>query len=181
VSDNDAFAQMMRLSQEGDKKAYQRLLTQLVPLLKGYVSKRIADEGAREDLVQEILISVDHAKHTYDASRAFKPWLFSIAKYRLYDYLRKHYKKHEKEELLLQEFSSEATVDIESYVTMTDETIKLLETLPKKQQVILRLMKVEGYSAAETAKKCGMSEGAVKVTVHRSLKQLKEKYEQLND
>ena len=44
-----------------------------------------------DDLLQEILISIHKARHTYDGERPYKPWAYAIAKFRLQDYLRAHY------------------------------------------------------------------------------------------
>ena len=49
-----------------------------------------------------------------------------------------------------------------------------LTRLPEKQRQILLLVKVEGYSMAETAQKLGMTETAVKVSAHRAYKKMKE-------
>ena len=50
-----------------------------------------------------------------------------------------------------------------------------MSSLPEKQRVIVELMKIEGYTAKEVAKKLDMSESAVKVSAHRTYKLLKEK------
>ena len=48
----------------------------------------------------------------------------------------------------------------------------LLERLPDRHRLPIIHMKLEGLSAAETARRTGMSESAVKVGVHRGLKTL---------
>jgi len=47
-----------------------------------------------------------------------------------------------------------------------------LERLPDRQRLPIVHMKLEGLSAAQTARRTGMSESAVKVGVHRGLKAL---------
>jgi RNA polymerase sigma-70 factor (ECF subfamily) len=49
---------------------------------------------------------------------------------------------------------------------------KILENLPERQRRVLLMMKVDGASVAEVSAATGMSESAVKVSVHRSLKML---------
>ena len=49
---------------------------------------------------------------------------------------------------------------------------QMLEVLPERQRRALVMTKLAGASVAETARATGMSEGSVKVSVHRGLKAL---------
>ncbi len=82
---------LMRKSLEGDKAAYSKLLHETGRLLRPFLSRRLSFESEAEDVLQEILISIHKARHTYDGMRPYKPWMFAIAKFRLKDYLRVHY------------------------------------------------------------------------------------------
>jgi RNA polymerase sigma-70 factor (ECF subfamily) len=42
-----------------------------------------------EDVVQETLISVHKARHTYDPARPFAPWFYAIASHRVVDVFRR--------------------------------------------------------------------------------------------
>ena len=44
---------------------------------------RLSIANEVDDLLQEILISVHKARHTYDGNRPYKPWVYAIAKFRL--------------------------------------------------------------------------------------------------
>jgi RNA polymerase sigma-70 factor, ECF subfamily len=48
--------------------------------------------------------------------------------------------------------------------------------LPERQRRALVLVKLAGASVAETARETGMSEANVKVTVHRGLKALVQRF-----
>jgi RNA polymerase sigma-70 factor (ECF subfamily) len=48
----------------------------------------------------------------------------------------------------------------------------LLDRLPEKMRRAIQCVKLEGLSVAEAAKRCGMSEPAVKVNIHRGLRAL---------
>ena len=48
----------------------------------------------------------------------------------------------------------------------------LLQHLPDRQRLPIRYVKIEGGSVADTAKRTGMSESAVKIGIHRGLKAL---------
>jgi len=49
---------------------------------------------------------------------------------------------------------------------------RLLAGLPDKMRRAIQSVKIDGLSVAEAAARCGMSEPAVKVNVHRGLKAL---------
>ena len=167
----------MKLANDGDKKAYADVLSESTLLLRGFISKKINNFDDVEDVVQEILISLHNSRHTYDGTRPFKPWLFAIAKFRLYDYLRKIYKKAENECELEQENLENFSEDVTEHVGEYEELYEEIEKLPKTQRSIIELMKIEGYTAKEVAIKLQMSESAVKVSAHRTYKKLKEKLE----
>ncbi len=165
----------MRQSLGGDKRAYAELLRETARFLRPFLSRRLSFDSEIDDLLQEILISIHKARHTYDGQRPYKPWAYAIAKFRLQDYLRMHYAdrlRHAEEltgtEENLQEDVTESGI---SYESISVE----VEKLPEKQATILRLMHQEGYTTKEVAAKMGMSESAVKVAAHRAYKILRQK------
>jgi RNA polymerase sigma-70 factor (ECF subfamily) len=79
----------MRRAQEGDEEAYIELLVLLTELTRRHVwFKRGTTVPWADDVVQETLISVHAARHTYDPRRPFAPWYYAIARNRLIDVLR---------------------------------------------------------------------------------------------
>lgn len=172
--------ELMAQAQQGDNKAYAKLLQEITPIIQKFISKKLSHNEDAHDVTQEVLISVHKASKTYDPSRPFKTWLFAIARYRLNDYLRAYYNKKEKGtdvSLEDEEYHLFDEKDVTDGYETTEYITKALDTLPKKQQVILRLLKIEGYSARETAIKMGMGESAVKVSAHRAMKELTEKFQ----
>ena len=169
--------ELMRKSMGGDKLAYTKLLRETARFLRPFLSKRLSFDSEVDDLMQEILISIHRARHTYDGQRPYKPWVYAIARFRLQDYLRMHYAdqlRHAEEltgmEKNLQEDVTESGI---SYESISAE----VEKLPERQAAILRLMHQEGYTAKEVAAKLGMTESAVKVAAHRAYKVLRQKLE----
>lgn len=177
MEENTGLEDLMRQSLEGDKRAYADLLRETARLLRPFLSKRLSFDSEVDDLLQEILISIHKARHTYDGNRPYKPWVYAIARFRLQDYLRMHYADHLRhaEELtgLENDLHEDVTETGISYESISAE----VEKLPEKQATILRLMHQEGYTAKEVAEKMGMNESAVKVAAHRAYKVLRQKLE----
>jgi RNA polymerase sigma-70 factor (ECF subfamily) len=173
----DNLAALMQRSLNGDTQAYAMLLKETARLLRPYLSRRLYAGSEVDDVLQEILLSIHKARHTYDGQRPYKPWMYAIANFRLQDHLRAHYadQLHDAEDL------SELEEILPDDVTETGfnyESISMeVEKLPEKQATILRLMHHEGYTSKEVAEKMGMNESAVKVAAHRAYKVLRERLE----
>ena len=178
MTDNtDNFAALMQQALAGDQRAYADLLQETSRLLRPFLAKRISFTSEVDDLLQEILISIHKARHTYDGNRPYKPWVYAIARFRLQDHLRAHYSdrlRHADDLSEMEEFLHEdVTESAISYESISGE----VEKLPEKQATILRLMHQEGYTAKEVAEKIGMKESAVKVAAHRAYRILSQKLE----
>ncbi len=166
---------LMQQALKGDKPAYATLLRETSRFVRPYLAKRLSSASDVEDVLQEILLSIHKARHTYDGKRPYKPWVFAIANFRLQDHLRVYYADHLR--------SATELSEVENYlpenVTKSDFTYESIsgevDLLPKKQARILEMMHQEGYTAKEVAEQIGMKESAVKVAAYRAYKILKEK------
>ena len=164
---------LMKLSLDGDQRAYALLLQETARFLRPFLAKRLNFGSEVDDLLQEILISIHKARHTYDGNRPYQPWAYAIAKFRLQDHLRAHYADHLRHAVDL----SEVENDLQAPVTKSGITYESIsgevEKLPPRQAAILQMMHQEGYTAREVAEKTGMKESAVKVAAHRAYKILR--------
>ncbi len=162
-------------AQSGDAASYQILLTEIVPVIRRVVLRSLPSPDITDDVVQEVLLSVHKALHTYDSERPFTPWLLAIVNFRKTDFLRQHYASRGNRQVPLE------SVEIPDYLSNSDasSTFRDIENaigeLPEKQKEVVELLKIEGYSTKEVSEKTGLSESAVKVTMHRALQKLKEK------
>jgi len=155
-----------------DSSAYHTFLKELSGHLRAFLRKRLVNLPEEvEDLVQELLLAVHNQRHTYDPSQPVTAWVYTIARYKLVDLLRRRSRKELLNDPLDEEDSLLATSDSEAAEARRD-LAKLLADLPDRQRLPIIHMKIEGLSVAETARLTGMSQSAVKVGVHRGLKAL---------
>jgi len=161
----------------GDAGAYRKLLEGLTRHLRSYYARRL-DPAAAEDAVQETLIAIHTRRASYDPALPFTAWVYGIARYKLIDEYRRHRRR--------------ATVPLDEAADLFghdegEETIarrdvsKLLDKLPPAKRRLVKDIKLEGVSVAEAARRTGMSESSVKVTVHRALKSLAEDVRKAED
>ncbi len=167
IADEPTLANLMRLSQQGDRQAYTVLLTEVKLWLERYFRRRVAP-AQLDDLVQEVLLALHRKRASWDPSRAFLPWLAAIARYRWVDHLRKAYRR---EEAALEDHDA-AEDSGEEAVLARLSLDRLLVRISARQAEAIELVKVEGLSIREASARTGQSESAVKVNIHRGLKKL---------
>ena len=124
-----------------------------------------------EDVVQESLLAIHNNRHTYRPEQPLTAWVHTIARYKLIDLLRARSRRELLNDPLDDDLEIFAKSDTEAAEASRDLAV-ILQSLPERQRRALVMIKVEGASVAETALATGMSESAVKVGVHRSLKAL---------
>jgi RNA polymerase sigma-70 factor (ECF subfamily) len=161
-------------AQTGDKKAYRKLLEDITPFIRKSLIGTLANADWVDDITQNILISVHKSLATYSPGRPFKPWLSAIINFRQKDYLRKHYSRRKdkhipfEEEVLDKEYVTNPT-----HAGEYKDIKEALAALPDKQREIFELIKIQGFTAKEVAKKLDMNASAVKVSAHRTMTKLK--------
>lgn len=175
-SDNTLEALMDR-ALAGDKAAYAALLQETTRLLRPYLMKYLSGSSEVDDLLQEILLSIHKARHTYDGKRPYKPWAYAIARFRLQDHLRSHYADQLRQAVELSEVEDILPQDVTESPLSYESIQGEIEKLPARQAEILRLLHQEGFTAKEVAERVGMKESAVKVAAHRAYKILRERIE----
>ena len=173
----DNLAAIMQRSLSGDTQAYAVLLKETARLLRPFLSRRLYAGSEVDDVLQEILLSIHKARHTYDGQRPYRPWVYAIAKFRLQDYLRMHYADHLRHAEQLTGFEDNFQEDVTESGISYESISAEVEKLPAKRAAILRLMHQEGYTAKEVAERMDMNESAVKVAAHRAYKVLRKKLE----
>ena len=165
---------LMTASLDGDGAAYHTLLKRLTGHLRAYYRYRFVRIGhgptEAEDLLQEVLIAVHTHRHTYDRLQPFTPWIHAIARYKFLDYLRRT-KSSFRDKPITNAEELTAKSDIAAVESGLDLQRLMLKISSKAREVI-QCVKLEGLSVSEAAARCGMSESAVKVAVHRGLKAL---------
>ena len=156
----------------GDAVAYRAFLAALAVHVRGFLLRRLAQRpGEVEDLLQEVLLAVHNARHTYQAQQPLTAWVQAIARYKLADHYRS-YARHDALHDGLEDDSDLFAVGVEEAAQATRDLGKLLAQLPPRQRLPIVHVKLEGLSVEETARVTGLSASAVKVGIHRGLKAL---------
>ncbi|WP_439357463.1 sigma-70 family RNA polymerase sigma factor [Bradyrhizobium sp. DASA03007] len=166
----DEWTGLMRSAMAGDDAAYHRLLKAVTPVLRAAARRGLARAGQSpdqaEDIVQEILLAVHLKRHTWDSEAPFAPWLFAIARNKLIDTLRR---RGRRVFVNIDDFVETLPGEASQETASAGEVAAQLSTLPQRQRDVLQSIAVEAASIKDTAAKFAMSEGAVRVALHRGL------------
>ena len=164
---------LMRSANAGDNSAYHRLLRAVTPVLRAAARRGLARAGQpvdqSEDIVQDILLAVHLKRHTWDANAPFAPWLFAIARNKLIDALRRRGRRIF---VNIDDFSETLPGEAAEETVPPTEVAAHLNNLPKRQRDVLQSIAVDSVSIKDTAAKLSMTEGAVRVALHRGLTNL---------
>ena len=175
LPDEAALKALMAASLAGQEAPYRRLLNQLSGHLRGYFKMRLARAGRSgaetEDLVQETLLAIHTRRHTFDPRELLTPWVYAIARYKLIDHLR-HTRTSSMGIPLDEAGDFMSAADDQKGAESAMDIERLLSRLSPKARCAIRQVKLQGSSVVEAAQICGMSESAVKVSIHRGLRTL---------
>lgn len=165
------WSDLLRAANDGDAQAYIAFLRAVTPALRSLVRARgrtLADD-AQEDILQEVLMAVHRKKHTWNMERPVKPWLYAIARHKVIDAFRArghvvHVPITDFEELLEAE-------PVEGGLAQHDVE-QLMAHLDRRSAKIVRAISLDEETASEVGDRLGMSDGAVRIALHRALKRL---------
>lgn len=170
---NEQWVAWMKGAQAGDRASYQQLLENSQRLVRSFLRKKLRRDSPHvEDITQEVLIAVHKAKHTFDTDRPYTNWLYTIARYKYIDYLRR-WSRTEKNELY-SDFDFDAFIAPENLkFEIDDELHHAITSLPTKQRETVEMLNLKGMSIREVAETTGSSETAIRVSAHRAYKKLR--------
>ncbi|HEX2591895.1 MAG TPA: sigma-70 family RNA polymerase sigma factor [Rhizomicrobium sp.] len=172
------WAGTMRAGLAGDSRNYRELLESITPHLRALVRRNLARAGAgnadAEDVVQEVLLAIHLKRHTWMTDQPFTPWLNAIARHKVIDALRKRGRRGE---FPIDGLEEVLPAPAEEEGTSHTELERLVGRLDGRSHDIVSAISLEGKSIGDVAKAQSMSEGAVRVALHRGLKKLASLYQ----
>ncbi|WP_244270980.1 sigma-70 family RNA polymerase sigma factor [Thioclava nitratireducens] len=165
------WSQLLRAANAGDKRAYGLFLQAVTPVLRSVVRSRGGglSEADCEDVVQEVLLAIHLKRHTWREDEPAAPWCYAIARHKVVDAFRKRGRRFH---LPVEDFAEVLPAAPEADPTEKADIETFLTHLEPRAAQLVRAIGLEGKSIAETGDALDMSEGAVRVMLHRSLKKL---------
>jgi RNA polymerase sigma-70 factor (ECF subfamily) len=167
----------MKAANAGDTSAYRTLLADLSRVLRGVVRRGFGGVGVAsgdvEDVVQDVLLAIHLKRHTWDPSLPLGPWVLAIARNKMIDDLRRRGRRPEVA-VDLGDFEIEG--DNQQSSIDAHDVARVLNGLPDRNRDIVQAISIDGHTARDVAERLGMTEVAVRVALHRTLKALADTY-----
>ncbi|MEL6589483.1 MAG: RNA polymerase sigma factor [Bacteroidota bacterium] len=175
-------AENMQAVKNGDLQQLATLYERYRQPLMGYFFRRTrGQEALSQDLVQTVFMRVLRYRNSYRDGAAFRPWLFQLARNVLYDEWRQPMANAISVDQV--EVAQEGELGIQQQMERREKEDYLkqaLQQLPTESQELIELCKYQALPYREVGQMLGISEGNVKVKLHRAVKKLAQVYRQLN-
>lgn len=164
----DEWRDLMKAANRGDETAYRRLLTELAPVLRAMIRRSHAGAGITdvEDVVQECLLAIHLKRQTWDETLPLLPWVAAIARNKAIDSLRRRGRRIE---VPIEPLEAVLPAEEPAERLSAAEIDRALSELSQTQRSVVRAISVDGESISEAGARLAMSEGAVRVALHRGL------------
>lgn len=163
----------MTAAQQGDGEAYARLLRELAPWLRARVRGRVRSLDAAEDVVQNVLLAIHRARHTWRPERPLGPWLAAVTRNAVVDHFRALRRRAAREAPLPEEPAAQSMPPETLLEAPAPELLRALEELPPTQREAVEMLHLQDLTVREAAERAGTSVGALKVRAHRGLRALR--------
>ena len=169
----DWISHIKRIKDGQDQKAFAELFQHFAPRVKAFLMKSGADATLAEECAQEVMATLWHKAHMFDPARAsVATWIFTIARNRKIDLLRKQ-RRPEPEEL---SWGPEAEPDQEDTLVLQQESELLrqaLAELPDAQRQLIERAYFGDLSHSQIAAETGLPLGTIKSRIRLALDRLR--------
>lgn len=140
-----------------------------------YFLKSTLDLEDSSDLTQNVFIRVMKYRKSYKAEHSFQFWIFQIARNQLKDHFRK-LKVHRDTFNPADVMPDRAEYEDPDRYEQEEKLHRALNKLPEEKRELLVLSKFQGMKYEQIAELRAVSVSAIKVQVHRTIKQLRDLY-----
>ena len=159
-------------ARRGDRAAFASLHEQYAPMVHGMLLARVGMNDA-DDLVQEVFLHAMRKLPSLRDDAAFGPWLATITRNFAMRFLRDRRRRLN----VAQQVSAKPASGSDRRAAR-GEAVRVLEvirSLPEAYQETLILRLVEGLTGPQIATCTGLTEGSVRVNLHRGMNMLRDK------
>lgn len=156
-----------------DEAAFAEVFAHFAPRVKAFLMKSGANPDLAEEVSQEVMATLWRKAHMFDPAKAsVSTWVFTIARNRKIDVLRKQ-RRPEPEDLT---WGPEAEPDQEDVLALQQETEQLgeaLAALPEKQRDLIVRAYYGDLTHSEIAEQTGLPLGTIKSRIRLALDRLR--------
>lgn len=162
-----------RVASNRDTDAFTALFEHFAPRVKAFLMKSGADHTLAEECAQDVMVTVWRKAAQFDPSRAsVATWIFTIARNRRIDMLRKD-RRPEPEELTWGPEAEPDQLDVMTLQQESEQLISAIASLPDKQRLMIERAYFGDLTHSEIADETGLPLGTIKSRIRLALERLR--------
>lgn len=166
-------AEMDRIKSHRDQSAFAELFAHFAPRVKAFLMKGGTSEALAEEVTQEVMATLWTKAEMFDPARAsVATWIFTIARNRKIDVIRKQ-RRPEPEELTWGPEAEPDQADVLSQQEEQEQLARALDKLPEKQRDLVMRAYYGDLSHSEIAAQTGLPLGTIKSRIRLALERLR--------
>ena len=154
------------------KSVTQQLWVDFSDQLKGFIFKKVKNESAADDILQEVFLKIIEHEDKITQAKNMQQYLFGIARNTTVDFFRKTENTNDiKEEIL--PFTEEESASLNATIAQGC-MLPFINQLPEKYKYALTKTELEHQSQKELAEELNISYSGAKSRVQRGKEKLKD-------
>jgi RNA polymerase sigma-70 factor (ECF subfamily) len=160
-----------------DERAVEELYARYSGPLYSLAYQVTGAERFAQDVVQEVFVALWRDAARFDASRGpFAPWLFSLARHKAIDLVRREANiRRRTADVDLEFHEADDDVDHEAWVRIRQERVRVaIEELTPVQREALELAFFQGLTHVEVSDRLGIPLGTAKTRIRSALLRLRD-------
>lgn len=167
--------ELLAACRRGDAVAIEEVVRRTHRQVYTLAVRLVRDRYEAEDVVQDSYLRALRGLPSFREDARFETWLYRIVTNTAMSHLRRRARMGE-----LWSERDDGGPEIPAPTELEEETVhrdalsRALDALPAGMRSVVILKDVYGFSCAEIGEELGVSEGAIKVRLHRARKRLKE-------
>lgn len=171
MAEDPRLRELMREYQSGRFEAFDEIYDSIAPPLRRYLLSQVRDAAKADDLVQETLLQIHRARHTYDPSFPLTPWAMAIARHVwLMDRRTRSRRPWAPDDVT--EMDLPVRSEAASFADRDQLRRALRQVAPAKRDAVIQ-HHLLGFSFKEIAERAGIAETAAKLRSSRGIAQLR--------
>jgi len=153
----------------------EQMWREMLPQLRTFVRRRIANPDRADDLVAEILLRIHQHVGSLDDGERLTNWVFRIARNAIIDEYRRVGRSREQLTSTLQDQPAQVDENEPGVLQELSACLRpMLAGLSEEQRMAVEMIDLDGLSQADAARRAGVSLSGMKSRVQRGRRRLGE-------
>jgi len=164
--------------QNSSVPAFNKIFALYHKRIYGFCIQLYQTSDDAKEIVQKVFVALWEQRQQVDENQSLPSYLFTIARYMVYQGLRQQVYKEAALEYFYQnsDKSNESTKDDVLYNELLSFFESVIDSLPERQREIFKLSRFSGLTYRQIADQLNISENTVDTQIRRTLDLMRNKY-----